>query len=336
MKRMKTAIMLAVSLAFAAGWGAERTFAPLSAGRPRPADFDEYWDGEMARQRETVPLDAAKVKIVELKDAAKTHFVYDVEIPAMSPTPARGLLTVPKNAAGTKMPVVVATQGAGTMRTPVVCYPKAVGFALSPYGELNREADPHYHQLFRTKLNDYPHRGWESRETCWFHGQIMRLVRALEWVKTRPEWDRKNLIVHGKSMGGSQALQAGALDKDVTVCAPEDPAMCDHAGGLAAQPRKAGWPQICEWAKNCGKKAETIERYLWTADYFDNCNFASRIKCKAYFASGYCDRVCPSEGVFMAYDRAKGEKLLTVDPQATHCKTVNRPFLEELRRLTGK
>lgn len=84
------------------------------------------------------------------------------------------------------------------------------------------------------------------------------------------------------------------------------------------------------------KPPETIEKYLATADYFDNCHFAARIRCKAYFASGYCDGCCPSEGVYIAYANAKGEKLLTVDPAATHCRTRNVPFLELLRTYTGR
>ena len=329
-------ILASLVLAAGALLAGPREFKPLETARPRPADFDAYWDGEIARQKREVPLESAEVKTVEVKSPQPGFRVYDVEIPALSKTPARGILTVPAGAAAKSLPIVMQTMGAGSKSAYGTCHPKAIGFCINPYGALNRQDDAYYTGLFRGELNDYMHKGWESRETCWFHGQIMRLVRALEWVKTVPEWNGRDLIVHGKSMGGSQALQAAALDRDVTVCAPEDPAMCDHAGERAATPRRAGWPQIESWAKSTHKSPETIEKYLATADYFDNCHFAARIRCKAYFASGYCDGCCPSEGVYIAYANAKGEKLLTVDPTATHCRTRNVPFLELLRTYTGR
>lgn len=315
---------------------AEEIFNTLEPGRPRPADFDVYWDGEIARQRKEVPLSAASVKVTEIDSRVKGFKTYDVEIPTSAGRPAKGILTIPLGAKKKSLPIVVTTSGAGSKSACEDCYEHAVGFGINAYGVENRQSEEYYNTLFRTELNDYQYKGWENRETCWFHGQILRLVRALEWVKTVPEWNGRDLIVQGRSMGGSQALQAGALDSDVSVCAPYDPALCDHAGEQSGQSRLSGWPQIHAWAIGKRLSPEAVGRIQKTADYFDNCHFASRIKCRAFFSSGFRDRCCPSEGVYIAYQNVKGQKLLVVDPMATHCLTQNPPF-EELRdRLCGR
>ena len=329
-------VALALACGAAGARTAEQIFEPLETGRPRPADFDAYWDGEIARQRREAPLSVAAVRVVEVPSRVKGFRVYDVEIPTLEGRPAKGLLTVPSDAAARSLPIIVTTAGAGSKSACEDCYERAIGFGINAYGVDNRQPDAYYEALFRTELKDYPHQGWERRETCWFRGQILRLVRALEWVKTRPEWNGRDLIVQGRSMGGSQALQAGALDRDVTVCAPYDPALCDHAGEKARQPRLAGWPQIRAWAVGRKLPSETIARIEETADYFDNCHFAARITCQAYFSSGYRDRCCPSEGVFIAYQNARGGKILVTNPSATHCMTQNAPFDELVLRLCGR
>ena len=310
-----------------------RDFKPLTAARPRPADFDAYWEGEVVRQEREVPLATAGVQVTNVAVHKAGFRVMDVVIPALSRKPATGLLTIPENAGAKTLPIVVTTRGAWTCGLSPQYYSKAIGFILSPYGELPFGSDDYYQEAFRTTLRDYMHRGWTNRDNCWFHGQILRIVRTLEWLKTLPEWNGRDLIVEGMSMGGSQAIQAAALDKDVSVCAPSDPALCDHAGSLADVPRRPGWPGIVAWSRNGKLSPEQQEAVLRTSVYFETCNFASRIRCKALFASGYCDSDCPSEGVYRAYSVVRGDKVLTVDPEARHCRTKNRPLLELLEKF---
>lgn len=47
-------------------------------------------------------------------------------------------------------------------------------------------------------------------------GMLLRDWRALQWAKTLPEWNGKDVAVAGGSMGGYQALAMAALDPGVT------------------------------------------------------------------------------------------------------------------------
>ena len=56
--------------------------------RERPADFDAYWDGEIARMKREAPLSSAKVEVKEVKSGKKGFRVFDVMIPGPAPRPA--------------------------------------------------------------------------------------------------------------------------------------------------------------------------------------------------------------------------------------------------------
>ena len=101
-------------------------------------------------------------------------------------------------------------------------------------------------------------------------------MRALDYVKSLPEWDGKTLIVHGGSQGALQALAAAALDRDVSFVVANAPAMCDQAGELAG--RMSPWPHAISQAG--------MER---VAPFFDGAAFARRITAPVRFTVGFSD-----------------------------------------------
>ena len=303
----------------------DRDYTTAKLVRPRPADFDTYWLNEIARQRMQVPLEIAAV-VREPSEDIDASACWDVTVPALADHPVRGWLAIPRGAAAKSLPLIVRFDGHTTTTALRLAYPKAIVFSVNPCGCDNGKDKAYYDRFFGKW--DYMHRGWANRDTCWFHGQIMRVVRALEWAKTLPEWNGKDLLVFGKSMGGSQALQAAALDSAVTVCGVIDPALCDHAGTLdLVNPRPSGWPQIYRNAKARPSICDPAKA-LETSDYYENAFFARRITCQTFFASGLKDRTCPTEGVYLVYRNVRGPKQFVTDPNAWHCKSANRPYEE--------
>ena len=68
-----------------------------------------------------------------------------------------------------------------------------------------------------------------------------------------------------------------------------------------------GWP-MWYW-KTEGKDEAKVRR---AAGYFDVVNFASRVKCPVLIGVGLIDTVCPSPGVFAAYNQFQGPKEIVV------------------------
>ena len=302
-------------------------FSPerLSIERKRPDDFDAYWDGEVAEMKRRVPLEPSLVRR-EKAPAAKGFVAWNVEIPCC-PRPACAYLSMPEGAKKGALPAVVMFQGYGASQSVHEFVTNGLFVCVNPHGFGNARPAADWSRFLANEGNRYEYRGWESRDSCFFHGQSLRAVRALEWVKTLPEWDGRNLAVKGVSMGGSQSLQAAALDKDVTLCVPRDPAMCDHAGILSDPPHRSGWPWILANPRNL----PAVLGYgpvdpvtLAVSDYYDNVFFAERITCPVYMSTGFSDDVCFSEGVYKAYNALKGPKQIETNPYNGHCATYNR------------
>ena len=310
-------------------------FSPekLKPSRPRPADFDVYWDGEIARMNRLVPMSPGLTRVTPAKVKEKGFVSFDVEIPCW-PRPACAAVVLPEKASAGSLPAVVEFQGHGGSRSIRRSITNTLYMCVNAHGLGNDRPQEDWSAYFKGEGDDYQHRGWESRETCFFHGQILRAVRALQWLKTRPEWNGRDLAVVGGSMGGSQSIQAAALDKDVTMCAPRDPAMCDHAGMFADPPHRSGWPWILANPRHLPAVLDygpADPELLKVSDYFDNVFFAARIRCPFRLSSGLSDDVCFSEGVMRAYNAVKGPKSFVTNPYAIHCGTVN----PEESRLLG-
>ena len=145
----------------------------------------------------------------------------------------------------------------------------------------------------------------------------IRVMRALDYVKSLPEWDGKNLIVIGGSQGGAQAIVAAALDPQVTICIAGVPALSEHSGPLAKPQRQPGWPRLYKADANGQPDNPAVCK---AAAYFDNIYFAKRIKGEAWFSTGFVDNVCVPTGVFAAFNNLPAGivKEITTTPTGNH------------------
>ena len=134
-------------------------------------------------------------------------------------------------------------------------------------------------------------------ETAYFNGMMLRVMRSLEFVKSRPEWDGKTLAVSGGSQGGLQCLSAAGLDSDVTECTAHKPWCCD-LGGIRLN-RLRGWrPDFTD-----------------ALGYYDPVNMAKRIHCKTSITSGLGDYVCPPSGESVLYNNHQGAEDDRIHPR---------------------
>ena len=124
----------------------------------------------------------------------------------------------------------------------------------------------------------------------------LRDSRAIDYIATRPDWDGKNIVVMGTSMGGHQSLVAAGLNPKVTAVIVNEPAGADSNGDLHG--RRAGYPN---WPSENPQVMET-------ALYFDTVNFASRIRAPTLAAMGFIDTIVPPVGVWIAIDQIPGAK----------------------------
>ena len=309
--------------------------APLEIGLslPVPDDFDSFWKKQKAALAE-VPMEST---LTPVEDADKSIEIFDAQIDSIGDVPVSGYFGRPKKAAKGSLPIVLWVHGAGVRSSSRGNAIKGAreGFLsmdINAHGIPNGKPGKFYSALSAGKLKNYRHEGREDRDTVYFHGMFLRIVRALDFLTAQPEWNGKVVAVIGHSQGGAQALVAGGLDPRVTFIGSGVPAMCDHSGRAAN--RINGWPKIVPMGKD-GKPDPAI---LEAARYYDAVNFASRFKGEAILSAGFIDTTCPPTTCYAAYNQLKGRKHMIDKPQMGHAapRDVQDAFWAAAKKHAGK
>lgn len=297
------------------GVGAMADPEKIVPGAAEPADFDAFWAAKRA-ELDKVPVKALRVPFAP--ENGKYFNCWDIKVDCAGGMPVSGYLCIPKGAKPKSLPVAVRFHGAGVRSANAVLYYRGlIVLDVNAHGIENGKDAAFYSDLQKKDLNNYHARNKLDRNKGYFVGMFMRVMRALDYVKTLPEWDGKTLIVFGGSQGGAQSLAAAALDKDVTHCIAGVPALCDQGGVLAE--RSAGWPQFVSWFR-IGKMTEEDRAVLPEVAYVDCAYMARRIKAKTYIGTGFMDYVCAPTSVFAAYNNipAGTEKDIVTTPDKAH------------------
>lgn len=113
-----------------------------------------------------------------------------------------------------------------------------IALNVNAHGIENNQPPEYYQELEKGELADYARRPVLEGEASPFRDMFLRVLRSLEFLRSLPEWDGKNLAVHGGSQGGLQALAATAFDPAVTVGLFNAPAGCDQLGVLIGRARR--------------------------------------------------------------------------------------------------
>ena len=269
--------------------GGAGVFLDKLQGYPEPEDFDAYWAKQKARLAE-VPM---KAQMVPVEISNKNVLSFDVKIDCIG-MPVSGYFCKPKDAKEKSLPARVSFHGYGVSgsNTPIWAS-NCLALDINAHGIENGKPQEFYDNLRKTTLNGYGLRKADNQtpEQAYFNGMFLRMIRALEWIKSQPEWDGKTLIVSGGSQGGLQCLSAAGLDPQVTECNAFVPWCCNIAVAQQGRQPSVFWPD-----------------YTDAMRYFDAANHAKRIKGKVSIVSGLGDYVCPPSTQAVLYNNIKAPK----------------------------
>lgn len=293
----------------------------FKAGYDEPADLMEYWNNQK-KQLKALPMQV-KTKSMEVPGQYKGKYVcQDVEINCLGPTPVRAYMAKPASAKRKSLPIVILCRAAGVSGNWCRCQVgECVGNAalgngalsldINAHGFLNGQSDAYYKMLEQGMLKDYYEHNAADRESYYFKGMYLRLLRAIEYMTQQPEWDGKRILILGESQGGGQAFAAAGLDTRVSAIAVHVPAMQDLGG--ARKGRRSGWPQPIE---NHGSlDAGMLDA---TLPYFDGALLIRHSKAEIYCEMGLIDTTCPPSGIWASLNAAQGKKTIRCVPFRTH------------------
>lgn len=279
-------------------------FEPLSIQEQRkePVDFDDFWN-KAKKELDTIPI-KAQMKPVEISE--KELECFDVKLECTDNIQVSGYLVKPKKSLKNSLPAYMRFHGAGVCSSNKLTAQAKEGFIamdINAHGIENGKPDSFYRELENGTLDGYRTRDCNDRLKIYHRGMFQRVLRALEFLKSQPEWDGENLIVSGSSQGGAQALVAAAFDSQVSFCVANVPAFCLNTGILDGQ-NGFHWFIKLENDKFIQKKDEQTlsQEVIDTIAYYDAATFAKRINCPCILSTGFIDPYCPPTSVYVAFN----------------------------------
>lgn len=271
-------------------------YKPEEIISPRDAkdDFETFWKETRMELDKVDP--AYKITLVPEKSTGAKN-IYRIEMTSFGHVPIEGYYAVPK--AKGRYPAIISYMGYGSDGY----YPHTDGnpgyaeFVLSVRGQGFLKPDNIYN-------SDWITYGLESKESYYYRGAFMDLVRGVDFLVSRPEVDSKRIVAEGGSQGGAFTLAACALDKRILAGAPTIPFLSDYRDYFAI----VSWPRSDFERYFERNPSDTWERVYDLLTYFDIKNLAQWIECPIIMGVGLQDEVCPPHTNFSSYNLIKSEK----------------------------
>ena len=312
---------------FHGGAGAETEKMELTT--VEPADFDAFWK-EAKEKLATVPVQAKIIEATPEELKGKCD-VYAVEVDCFGPRPVTGWLRIPVAAATNPLPAVATFDGYNgnnfnLPKAPTGNPGNRIIFNVNAHGYELVGHDLQYYKDYGNKVNgvatNAPKRAsyalapfdYDNPKDTYFYYMAMRVIRAFDYLKTRPEWNGKNLEAEGGSQGGLQTMWAAALVDGLTAARPGITWGCDIGcpfNGKGPYPSRSwGIPSVPG------------------AFYFDAALHAKRVPvtCRVHITRlGLGDYTCPPRGVLLSYYNMKCPVSAWLVQGSTHGYTPPKP-----------
>ncbi len=281
-----------------------------------PADFTEFWEQKKAEAAQ-FPLTYTKEYVEKYSTNRIDCYLVRLSLNKQGQC-IYGYLFYPK--AEGAYPVVLCPPGAGikTIKDPLrhkyYAEEGCIRLEIEIHGlhpELDEETFDEVSKAFGSLENGYLTNGLDSRENYYMKRVYLACVRSIDLLTSLPEWDGKNVIVQGGSQGGALALITAGLDKRVTACVANHPALSDMAGYKAG--RAGGYPHLFTGTTDM----DTPEK-INTLAYYDVVNFAKQITAPVYMTWGFNDNTCPPTTSYIVYNVLSGPKEALITPVNEH------------------
>lgn len=290
-----------------AGFEPER----IQAETRMPADFDLFWSNSIARLA-AMPLDFQTEEIPAYSDT--TVRCHKVSALTIDGSRIYAYLGVPANKEP-PFPLIVLIPGAG-LGPPSPEWVKdwaakgalALNFSIHEFdiGIPRSEVEVTYARY----KDPQTYKGVTNREDYLFYRSILGLDRTIKHTMSRPDFDGKHAVVTGSSQGGGLTLMMAGLNPQITACAANVPALCDH--GAYRIGRTPGWPSFVP--SNHSQR----DAFLTCSRYYDVVNFAGKIRCPAIVSVGLVDGTCVPSSVYSAYNEIQSPKRIFIGPLQGH------------------
>jgi cephalosporin-C deacetylase len=315
---------------------ADLPLADLRSYQPdvaEPADFDAFWDGQLATAR-AAHGEAASFTAVDSRVRHAT--VYDVTFPGYGGDPIKGWLLEPYDA-GPGAAVIVQYVGYGGGRGDpfdwltwsCAGHPHLIMDSRGQGGGWLGADTPDPGDFGAPSTPGFLTRGIASPAGHYYTRLFVDAALAVDAIRTWPAAASRPVVTAGASQGGGLAIAAAHLAANAAAALPDVP--------FLAHPRRAlevtdSHPYF-ELAQYCKVRPDRVDQVFSTLAYLDVVNHAKRTTGSALFSVGLADTITPASTVFAAYNHYAGPKDIAVYPYNGHEGGGTPHFLAQLAFL---
>lgn len=157
-------------------------------GYEEPKDLMDYWTSQK-KQLQALPWQVKSTPLQVPDQYLGKYQCQDVEINCLGPAPVRAYMAKPVGAKKKSLPIIILCRAAGVSGNWCRCQVgECVGNAalgngalsldINAHGMLNGQTDDYYKMLEDGLLHNYFEHNAADRETYYFHGMYLRLLRA--------------------------------------------------------------------------------------------------------------------------------------------------------------
>ncbi|MCD7713395.1 MAG: acetylxylan esterase [Prevotella sp.] len=280
-------------------------------------DFDSFW-AEAKQELAQVEMNAVLTKIDDKTTSDRT--VYLVEMYSLpdeaggEPGVIRAYYAEP--VADGKYPALINYQGYDSGGYDMWCMggsdlPGWCELSLATRGQLLNNREPN-----ENTYGDWFQYNFGDKDTYYYRGAYMDVLRAIDFVCSREKTDTDNLFAEGQSQGGAFTYAAAALsDYPLNAVAPAIPFMGDFPDYFDL----ASWPANVARQQQAalGMSDEEMFEFL---SYFDTKNLAPKVSAPVIQTIGLADTTCPPHTNMAPYNNLPSgvEKQISYNPLLGH------------------
>ena len=277
-----------------------------------PADFDEFWSGQLAAARGVARAPAfAAVGATGIRHAE----VFDVTFSGFGGDPVKGWLLVPHEAAP-RGAVIVEYIGYGGGRgdpldwLPWSCagYVHLVMDSRGQGGDWRAADTPDPSDNGAPSAPGFLTRGIADARTHYYTRLFTDAACAVEAARSHPAAQGLPLVTTGRSQGGGLAIAAAHLADDVRAAMPDVPFLA-HPRRAVDVTDKDPYQELTDY---CRVHTDRVEAVFRTLSYIDVVNHAKRAHAPALFSVGLTDDITPPSTAFAAFNHYAGPKDIAV------------------------
>ncbi len=262
-----------------------------------PFDFDIFWNTQKNKLA-AVPLNPQFFEVATWDNRTRT---YQFSLGMIDNRRVHGYISIPLN--GSNLPAVITHAAFGV--GPNICVPRPE--IAADLNAISVSIWMHNTSPDQQSVDAYKPMQWDDANSNYYRYGVLGIMRAIDYVYTRPEFRGSGIGLNGISEGGGMSLLTAGVDNRVTAVSASIFAHSEHTGYKYG--KASGFPHYLQQAPLV-IRGVNVEAVNQATKYFDVVRAAKRFEGPVMAAIGYEDLTSIPMAQFGGFNQLKGSTVM--------------------------